>query len=185
MRDDLHKSVSPRTAWAKVLRLACQHAAKDDLVDAMIRAIRKDAVWLREPWGKRFEATLELGTSDLFSHERVRDGLLALVTSSPNPDARRSCEIALGCLAREGGVVPNLKGLVIDEAMRVFAADRVELVASRVALKFDLGQAAQVRKLLDGLLPHCDLSQDPPSRARTEVLPIDSVLDLPLTLLSL
>ena len=69
--------------------------------------------------------------------------------------------------------------------MRVFAADRVELVASRVALKFDLGQAAQVRKLLDGLLPHCDLSQDPPSRARTEVLPIDSVLDLPLTLLSL
>lgn len=183
MRDDLHKSVRPRTAWGKVLRLACQRAAEDEIVDAMVRAIRKDAAeWLSGPWGRQFETTLELGTTDLFLHEKVRQELLALEASSPDPHARASCEIALGCLAREGGVVANLRGVVVDEAMHVFAHDCVELVVSRVAAKFDQRQAAQIRKLLIGLLSHCDLSQDPPPRARANDFSVDAVLDLPIEL---
>lgn len=51
MRDDLHKSVSPRTAWSKVLRLACNHGDALHVQDALVRAIRKDADWLTGRWG--------------------------------------------------------------------------------------------------------------------------------------
>ncbi len=185
MRDDLHKSVPQRTAWARVLRLACQHAAQDELLDAMVRAIRKDARWLSAPWGKQFEATLDIGATDMFSHEKVREELLALAVSSPDTNARASCEMALGCLARDDGVALNLKGIVIDAAMRAIAGDCIELVASRVAAKFDQRQAAQVRRLLHELLPQCDLSRDPPRRTRRpDDLSIESALDLPLALLT-
>lgn len=131
MRDDLHKSVAPRTAWAKVLRLACEHASEDDLRDAIVRAVRKDAEWLATPWGKQFEDVLERSNSDLFALDRVREELTALMVSSPNPQARSACEIALGSLVREGRVLPEFKCSVMDQALRAFGEDCVEWRAIR------------------------------------------------------
>jgi hypothetical protein len=181
MRDDLHKSVPTRPAWARVLRLACKQASEDELRDAIVRAVRKDAEWLMEPWGQQFERALDLGDSDLFAQDPVREALTALMASSPNPQARSACEIALGCLVREGRVRPDFKGFVMDQALRAFAEDCVELVSSWVAGRFGEQQAAQVRRRLRGLLPSCDLLRDPPRRRRGGDLSVEAVLDLPLS----
>jgi hypothetical protein len=180
MRDDLHKSVPPRTAWAKVLRLACNHADSQEVQDALVRAIRKDADWLTDPWGRKFQDVLELGRGELFARDKVREELIQLVDSSPNPQARVSCEIALGILAREGDVPSDFKTLVVDKALRVFAVDCVEHIASVVATRFDDGQAAQVSRVLQGHLPSCDLTRDPPKRERKLGRTVDSALGIPL-----
>ena len=181
MRDDLHKSVPPRTAWARVLRLACEHASDEELRDATVLAIREGADWLTTPWGQQFERALDLDSRDLFAQDRVREELMTLMASSPNHQARSTCEIALGCLVREDCVLPGLKNLVVDHALHVFGEDCVELVSSRVAGRFGEQQAAQVRRRLLGILPSCDLSCDPPRRRRSKALSVEAVLDLPLT----
>ena len=181
MRDDLHKSVSPRTAWARVLRLVCEHASEEELRDATVRAIRKDAEWLMAPWGQKFERALDLGSSDLFAQDRVREELTALMASSPNHQARSACEIALGYLVREGRAPAEFKSFVLDQALRVFGEDCVELVSSCVAGRFGEHQAAQVRRRLLCLLPSCDLLRDPPRHVRIGPLSVDAVLDLPLS----
>lgn len=180
MRDDLHKSVPPRSAWAKVLRLACKHADAHDVQDALVRAIRKDADWLTERWGQKFQEVLELGRGELFARDKVREALLLLVNSSPNPHARASCEIALGILAREGDLPSDFKTSVVEKALRTFAVDCIEHVASVVAKRFDGGQAAQVSRLLRGHLPSCDLNRDPPKRERNVGRSVDSALGIPL-----
>ena len=75
MRDDLHKSVPPRTLWAKVLRLARAEASQEELRDALTLAVRKDAGWIMLPWGQAFERALDLGSSDFFAQEKVREEL--------------------------------------------------------------------------------------------------------------
>ena len=182
MRDDLHKSVPPRSAWAKVLRLACNHADAPDVQEALVRAIRKDANWLSGPWGQKFQEVLELGRGELFAQDKVREELMMLAASSPNPHARASCEIALGALAREGDVPSNFKTTVIEKALRTFANDCVEHVASLVAARFDVGQAAQVSRSLRSQLPACDLSFDPPRRERNVGRTVDSALAIPLAI---
>lgn len=181
MRDDLHKSVPPRTAWSKVLRLACNHADIDDLRDATVRAVRHDAEWLGAPWGQQFQRSLDLGSSDFFAADRMRAELLALMTNSPNPHARASCEIALGILARDGGASAGFKSIVVEHALRAFAVDCIELVSSRVAARFDESQAAQVRRLLYGLLPTCDFAKSDPSRSHNAEWSIEDGLNFSLS----
>ena len=180
MRDDLHKSVPQSRAWTKVLRLACTHADAHDIQDALVRAIRKDADWLTEGWGQKFQAVLELGRDELFAQEKVREALILLANSSPNPHARASCEIALGILVREGDVPSDFKTSVVDKALRTFADDCIEHVASLVAKRFDGGQAAQVSRFLRSHLPSCDLTRDPPKRERNVGRSVDSALGIPL-----
>ena len=64
MRDGLHKSVPPRTLWAKVLRLARAEASQEDLRDALTLAVRRDAGWIMSPWGQAFERAMDLGSSE-------------------------------------------------------------------------------------------------------------------------
>ena len=182
MRDDLHKSVPPRTAWAKVLRLACAHAGDTELREAIVKAVRKDADWLGTSWGQQFESALDLGRNDLFAHEKVRAELKLLLATSPSTQARSACEIALGCLAREGNVSADFRTSVLTETFQVLAEDCFELVSSRVAGRFGEGQASQVRPRLHGLLPGCDLLRDPPRRAPSGHSSVESVLDQPLSL---
>ena len=114
MRDDLHKSVPPRTLWAKVLRLARAETSQEDLRDALTLAVRKDAGWIISPWGQAFERALDLGSSDLFAQDEVQEELKALMATCPNPHARSTCEIALGLLAREDRVPSDF--LIRNEA---------------------------------------------------------------------
>jgi hypothetical protein len=181
MHDDLHKSVPPRTAWARVLRLACAHASASELREATVNAVRRDADWLATPWGHQLNSVLELGRNDLFAQERVRAELKKLQATSPNPHARSVCEIALGVLARDGSVSTNFRTVVMTQAMRAFAQDCVELVSSKVADRFGAGQAGQVRRLLHGLLPACDFLSAP-ARAPTAPNTVESVLSQPLAL---
>jgi len=181
MRDDLHKSVPPRTHWAKVLRLARAEASQEDLRDALTLAVRRDAGWIMSPWGQGFERALDLGSNDFFAQDKVREELKALLAACPNPQARSTCEIALGVLAREDQVPSDFKNLVFGTALRVFAEDCVELVSSRVASQFDAHQSALVRRRLHGELPKCDLLRDPPRRGRKAKLSVDAALDLPLS----
>lgn len=182
MRDDLHRSVPPRNHWARVLRLVCSRASEDELREAMTKAVRRDTEWLGTPWGGQFQATLERSGADLFPQEQLRAELNRLMRFCPSQHARTSCEIALGQLARDGTPGPDFKTRVMDRAMRVQAGDCVELVASRVASRFDLNQAGQVRRRLAGVLPGCDLTKEPPKRARAAKPTIDEDLDSPLAL---
>ena len=183
MRDDLHKSVPPRSKWAKVLRLACNHADDPDLQDALVRAIRKDSSdWLNGQWGQKFQEVLKFGRGDLFALDKVRDEFMMLAASSPNPHARASCEIALGVLAREGDVPSNFETTVIESALRTFANDCIEHVVSLVAARFDVGQAVQVSRTLRAHLPGCDLTRDPPRRERNVGRTVDSALGIPLVI---
>ena len=181
MRDDLHKSVPPRTSWTKVLRLACEHASDEDLRDAVTLAIHRDADWLTSPWGRDFERALDLGSSDLFAEDKSREELNALMASSPTPQARSALEMALGLLAREERVPPDFKNLVIGEALHVFGVDCVELVSSLVSRQYGEKQSTQIRQRLHGVLPSCDLLQDPPRRGPKGKLSVVAVLDLPLS----
>ena len=181
MRDDLHKSVPPRTLWAKVLRLARAEASQEDLRDALTLAVRRDAGWIMSPWGQAFERAMDLRSSDFFAQDKVREELKALMASCPNPQARSTCEIALGLLAREDRVPSDFKNLVVGTALRVFGEDCVELVSSRVASQFDAHQSALVRRRLHGELPSCDLLRDPPRRGRKVKLSVEAALDLPLS----
>ncbi|SOD24079.1 hypothetical protein SAMN05518800_1211 [Variovorax sp. YR752] len=182
MRDDLHKSVPPRTAWAKVLRLACERADANELTEATVRAVRQDAQWLATSWGQRFETALNLGRDDLFAQERVRAELKGLMSTSPTPQARSACEIALGVIARQGGVTADFRVSVLSETLHVFAGDCVEQVSSLIAVRFGDRQAFEVRRLLHGLLSGCDLLRDPPKRTRALPDSVESLLDLPLGL---
>lgn len=181
MRDDLHKSVPPRSLWARVLRLARAEATPEDLREALTLAVRRDAGWTMSPWGQAFEQALDLGSCDFFAQDKVREELKALMATSPNPQARSTCEIALGLLAREDRVPSDFRNLVVETALRVFGEDCVELVSSRVASQFDAHQSALVRRRLHGELPSCDLLRDPPRRGRKVKLSVDAALDLPLS----
>lgn len=180
MRDDLHRSVPPRTAWARVLRLACNRGAPDELRDVITQAVRRDTEWLKTPWGISFEATLSRGNADLFPQEQMRIELNSLMRTCPSQHARTSCEIALGQLARDGLPGLDFKSKVMDKAMRVQAADCLELVASRVASQFDLNQASQVRRRLTEVLSGCDLTKEPPKRASAAQTTIEEDLESPL-----
>ena len=182
MRDDLHKSVPPRTLWARVLRLARAEATQEDLRDALTLAVRRDAGWIMSPWGQAFEQALDLGSCDFFAQDKVREELKALMATCPNPQARSTCEIALGLLAREDRVPSDFRNLVVGTALRVFGEDCVELVSSRVASQFDAHQSALVRRRLHGELPSCDLLRDPPRRGPKVNLSVEAALDLPLSL---
>lgn len=181
MRDDLHKSVPPRTLWAKVLRLARDDASQEDLRDAITLAIRRDADWITSPWGRAFEQALDLGGSDFFAQDKVREELKALMATCPNPQARSTYEIAMGLLTREDRVPTDFKNLVLGTAMRIFGEDCFELLSSRVAGQFGAQQSALVRRRLHSELPSCDLLRDPPRRGRKVKLSVDAVLDLPLS----
>jgi len=143
----------------------------------MTRAVRRDTDWLSTPWGMQFQATLERSGGDLFPHEQLRVELNGLMRSCPSQHARTSCEIALGRLARDGAPGPDFKSKVMDRAMRVQAGDCVELVASRVASRFDLNQASQVRRRLAGILPSCDLTKEPPKRVKPAKTSIEADLE--------
>lgn len=184
MRDDLHRSVPPRTHWARVLRLACSRASEDELREAMTKAVRRDTDWLGSPWGIQFESTLERSSCDLFPNEQLRAELNSLLRSSPTQHARTSCEIALGQLARDDVPGHDFKRKVMERAMRVQAGDCVELLASRVAGRFDLKQAGEVRRQLVRVLPSCDLTKEPPKRTKAATNSIESDLDSPLELMS-
>jgi hypothetical protein len=181
MRDDLHKSVAPRNAWGRVLRLACAHASANELREAIVRAVQKDADWLATPWGHRFNSVLELGRNDLFAQDRVRAELKELQTTSPNPQARSACEMALGVLARDGGASTDFKTVVMSQVLRAFAEECVELVSSKVADRFGADQAGHIRRSLSGQLPACDLLREP-LRKVTEPETMESVLNHPLAL---
>ena len=182
MRDDLHKSVPPRMAWARVLRLACAHANEAELREAIVRAVRSDAEWLGTPWGLQLERAFDLGRNDLFAEAKVRASLTQLLVISPNPQARAVCEIALGILARDGTVPADFKTMVFSQALPAFAEDCVELVSSKVAIRFGADQAGQVRRLLAGLLSGCDFLSESPPRESVEHATLDSVLNEPLPL---
>ena len=182
MRDDLHKSVPPRTLWARVLRLARAEANQEDLRDALTLAVRRDAGWIMSPWGQAFERALDLGSCDFFAQDKVREELKALMGACPDPQARSTCEIALGVLARENQVPSDFKNLVLGTALHVFAADGVELVASLVASQFGAHQSALVRRRLLSELPNCDLLRDPPRRGPKVSVSVEAALDLPLSL---
>lgn len=180
MRDDLHRSVAPRAHWARVLRLVCSRATEEELREAMTKAVRRDTEWLGTPWGSQFQATLERSGGDLFPQDQLRAELNGLMRSCTSQHARTSCEIALGQLARDGTPGPDFKTKVMDRAMRVQAGDCIELVASRVAGRFDLNQAGQVRRRLAGVLPGCDLTKEPPKRVKAARATIDEDLASPL-----
>lgn len=182
MRDDLHKSVPPRTLWAKVLRLVGNDASKEDLRDAITLAIRRDANWITSSaWGRAFEQALDLGNSDFFAQEKVREQLIALLATCPNPHARSTYEIAMGLLAREDQMPTDFKNLVLGTAMRNFGEDCLELLSSRVAAQCGAQQSTVVRRRLHSELPNCDLLRDPPRRGRKVKLSVDAALDLPLS----
>ncbi len=183
MRDDLHRSVPPRTHWARVLRLACNRASEEELRFATTLAVRRDTEWLETSWGGKFTATLERSSNDLFPQEQLRAELNGLMRECPNQHARTSCEIALGQLARDGQTGPDFKTKVMDRAMQVQAADCVELVASRVASQFDLKQGGLVRRKLCEVLSSCDLTQEPLKPMKAAKATIEADLNSPLEMM--
>lgn len=183
MRDDLHRSVAPRSAWARVLRLANEQSSPEELKDLLVRAVRHDADWLATPWYHQFAQTLDHGRGELFGDvEGMRARLTALMTSSPSPQAQSSCEIALGCLAREGQVPADFKNIVFDQVLRTFGVECVELVCSHVAIRFGDSQAVQMRRRLGVALATCDLLNEPPRGVRNDELSIDDGLAIALEL---
>jgi hypothetical protein len=181
MRDDLHRSMPPRAAWRKVLQLACSHASASELQAAIVRAVHKDADWLATHWGHRFISVLDLGRNDLFAQERVRAELKVLQDTSPNPQARSVCEMALGILARDGRASTDYKTVVMSQALHALAEECLELVSSKVADRFGADQASQARRLLRGVLPTCDFLGAPLERMN-EPATMESVLSHPLAL---
>ena len=158
MRDDLHKSVPPRTAWARVLRLVQLPERDSDLQAAVVRAVRADAPWLGDSWGRELDAVLSRSDGDFFVEDSVRPDLLRLEQSAQGHMARAVVGIALGLLARDGPVVPGFRDEVRKQALRLHATDCFEQLASRVVTRFDRRQAALVRDKLTATLEFCDLT---------------------------
>lgn len=182
MRDDLHKSVPPRTRWARVLRLAQLSEHDSELHVAVVRAVRADASWLGDTWGRKLEAVLTMSDGGFFVEDSVRHELLRLEQMAPDHTARAVVGVALGLLARDGHVTPGFREAVLNEALRIQAVDSVEQLASCVAIRFDLRQAAFVRDKLTAALQFCDLTQEPVGERRRRAESVDEDLGIPLQL---
>lgn len=182
MRDDLHKSVPPRTPWARVLRLAQLPERDPELQVALVRAVRADASWLGGTWGRKLEVVLTESDGGFFVEDRVRHELLRLEETAPDHTARAVVGIALGLLARDGHLKPGFRDAVLSEALRIHGADSVEQTVSCVATRFDRRQAALVRGKLSAALDLCDLTKKPVSGRRRSAEPVDEGLGIPLPL---
>ena len=105
MRDDLHKSVPPRTHWSRLLRLIQLPPDNPDLQEALVRAVRSDATWIGTPWGRDLEAALLLAEDDFFVEDKVQRKLIDLQTGSVS--APRLCALQFGsglaCTVRDAG----------------------------------------------------------------------------------
>jgi hypothetical protein len=179
MRDDLHKSVPPRSAWAAALRGASK-ATDARLIQQTEIAIRKDANWLTSSWGRELIEVLDQGTGQMFVAERMREQILVMQSKSPDPHARAVCELALGALLQHGEVLPRFKDHVLQNALRIFATESIELLATRVAKQFGHEQSLQVRKKFLRILPRCDLLKEPAARKRRVRSSDADILNAPL-----
>lgn len=182
MRDDLHKSVPPRTPWSRVLRLAQLSERDSELSVAVVRAVRADASWLGSTWGRQLEAVLTKSDSGFFVEDSVRHELLRLEQTAPDDTARAVVGIALGLLARDGHVAPGFRAAVLSEALRIQGADCLEQLVSCVATRFDRRQAALVRDKLTATLQFCDLTKEPVAGRRRRAESVDEDLGIPLQL---
>lgn len=160
VRDDLHKTVSLPSRWARIVRrMSKDRWTPDELAPLIVRTVQMELMPNDDSNWRRLDDALKQADIDLFDdgREKMRLNLLQILDSQLPVGARNVCETALGVL-EQTGMSSTYRGKVLQAAGMVHARDHIEQIASQVHAKHGQVQAQEALAHLSSALKQCDFS---------------------------